>query len=76
MPIFLANCPRDWKSGYSTWPNSQLTRPEYMNLPMYGYALALIARERCEEDPPWAKALRRDARSLFRQGQRYLTKRG
>jgi hypothetical protein len=74
--IFLANCPRDWKSAYSTWPGSQLARPEYMNPPMYGYAQALIARERCEEDPPWAKHLRRDARSLFRQGQRFLAKRG
>ena len=72
--VFLANCPRDWKSDYSTWPGTGLARPEYMSLPMYGYALALIARERHEEDAPWAKHLRRDTRSVFRQGQRFLTR--
>jgi hypothetical protein len=74
--IFLANCPRDWKSDYSTWPGTELARSEYMSLPMYGYALAMIARERREDDPAWAKHLRRDARSAFRQGQRFLAKRG
>lgn len=72
--IFLANAPRDWKSGYSTWPGTQVVRPEYMSLPMYGYALARIAEERCEDDPPWATHLRRDARSLFRQARRFLAR--
>ena len=74
--VFLANGPRDWKSQYSTWPGTTLARPEYMSLPMYGYALGLIARERREDDPPWAKHLRRDARAAFRQAQRFLAKRG
>jgi hypothetical protein len=41
-------------------------------MPMYGYALALFARERGEESPAWAKLLRPDVRQAFEQGCRFL----
>ena len=70
--IFLANAPRHWHSQLSYWPGTQLRKPEYMTLPMYGYALAMIASIRFEEKPAWLKHLRRDARAEFRAAARYL----
>lgn len=73
--IFLANCPRgDWKSIAGHWPGTLLRRPEYMTGPMLAYALARIASVRFETKPAWAKCLRWDARSLFRQSLRYLAR--
>ena len=73
--IFLANGPRgDWKSIAGHWPGTRLRRPEYMTGPMYAYALARIAWVRFEEKPAWAKCLRWDVRSLFRQAMRHLRK--
>jgi hypothetical protein len=74
--IFLANCPRgDWKSITGYWPGTVLRRPEYMTGPMFAYALARIASLRFESSPPWARHLRWDVRSLFRQAQRFLARR-
>jgi hypothetical protein len=72
LGIFLANSPRDWQGQYSQWPYSSLKRPEYMSLPMYGYALAHRAWHRGERNPVWARHLRWDARMVFKQGLRYL----
>jgi hypothetical protein len=70
--IFLATAPRHWHSQLGYWPGTNLRKPEYMTLPMYGYALALIASIRFEEKPKWLKRLKRDARSEFKAAARYL----
>lgn len=72
LGIFLANSPRTWPSGFTTWPGTQARKPEYMTQPMFGYALAHAAWHRNEKSPEWAKFLRHDARASFKQGLRYL----
>ncbi|MDX1964071.1 MAG: hypothetical protein SFX18_13035 [Pirellulales bacterium] len=73
LGIFLANVPRGgWRSGYTQWPDSQLLKPEYMNDPMYGWALAHLALFREEPDPAWAAHLKTGPRTNLRQGLRYL----
>jgi hypothetical protein len=47
-------------------------RRGYLTMPMYGYALAVFARDRSEDRPAWARLLRPDVRHAFDQGQRYL----
>lgn len=59
-------------SGYTHWPESRLRKPEYMNRPMFGWALALLAHFRNESKPEWAKHLSRYARLELDQGIRYL----
>lgn len=76
LGIFLANKPRDWMSGYTTWPGTTLKRPEYMNRPMYGWALAHLAYFRGEEAVPWTTHLDRFARLELEQGLRYLKETG
>lgn len=39
---------------------------------MYGYAMALLARDRQEEAPSWARYLRPDPKSLLKKSQRWL----
>jgi hypothetical protein len=70
--IFMANAPRHWHSDLTYWPETQLRRPEYMTLPMYGYALALIAQVRYETKPRWLRHLRGDARAEFWASHRFL----
>jgi hypothetical protein len=72
LGLFLANSPRDWMSGYTQWPGSHLKKPEYMNRPMYGWALALLAHFRDESKPKWTKHLSRVARLEVEEGLRYL----
>ena len=74
LGTFLANSPRAWVSAMGLWPGTTLKRPEYMSLPMYGYALALIAWLRGEAKPAWARFLRPDARAAFKPALRYLRK--
>jgi len=76
LGIFLANSPRAWKSQFTTWPGTDVRKPEYMTLPMYGYALAHAAWLRDDQKPDWARYLRLDARACFKQGLRYLSKTG
>jgi hypothetical protein len=73
LGIFLANTPRTWDSPYTFWPGTSLKRPEYMTLPMFGYALAHLAWFRGEAKPAWAGHLRWNTRLEFKQGLRYLT---
>lgn len=73
--IFLANTPRgDWRALYSHWPGTNLLRPEYMNPPMYAYALARIAHLRGEARPAWARHLTREPRQLLNQTLRWLAR--
>lgn len=72
--VFLANNPRKSTGELLTWPGTNLRRPEYLSEPMLGYALALIAWFRDEDNPAWVKALRWAPRAVFKQGYRYLQK--
>ncbi|MCC6360810.1 MAG: hypothetical protein IT450_18890 [Phycisphaerales bacterium] len=76
LGIFLANSPRNWESHQSHWPDSTLTRPEYMSPPMYGYALAQIAWHQGTTKPPWRRFLGTAVRADFRQAVRYLFETG
>src|SRR5262249_53438579 len=75
MGVFTANAvlrEKYWDGGSTSgW---SMGRRGYLTMPMYGYALALFARDRDEENPPWADALRRDVRSAFDQARRFLSK--
>ncbi|MBI3411636.1 MAG: hypothetical protein HY040_25180 [Planctomycetes bacterium] len=63
-----------WHAGaVSGW---DMSRRGYVTMPMYGYALALFAWVRGEENPPWAKELRGDVRAAFKEGTRYLVETG
>jgi hypothetical protein len=59
-----------WISG--GWSGWTVGKRGYLTMPMYGYALALFARERSEPSPKWAKLLRADVRQAFEQGQKFL----
>jgi hypothetical protein len=76
LGIFLANTPRNWDSDLKKWPDSDLNRPEYMNPPMFGHALAHLAWHRGEEWPDWAWHLNLSVRAEFKQALRYLQKTG
>jgi hypothetical protein len=72
LGIFLANTPRVWESQFSTWPDCDLVKPEYMTPPMFGHALAHLAWFRGERKPAWARHLNSSARANLKQGLRYL----
>ncbi len=72
LGIFLANVPRAWESDFTTWPGTEVRKPEYMTQPMFGYALAHTAWYRHQRRPEWTRFLRMDARASFNQGVRYL----
>jgi hypothetical protein len=72
MGIFLANCPRFWRSQMTTWPDSDVPKPQYMTTPMYAYALALRCWLREEPLPPWRKHLAHSVRAEFKQAMRFL----
>ncbi|MCA8996516.1 MAG: hypothetical protein KDA80_06020 [Planctomycetaceae bacterium] len=72
LGLFLANSPRAWQSQFSTWPGTNIKRPEYMTMAMFGYALAHAAWLRNERNPNWLKNLRPDARAETKQGIRFL----
>jgi hypothetical protein len=76
LGIFLANTPRAWDGAYRKWPGTDFRKPEYMNAPMYGWALAHLAHFREEAKPAWAKYLNSSARTNLFQGIRYLNATG
>ena len=73
MGVFTANSvihEHYWNSGhFSGW---SMGRRGYLSMPMYGYALALFARSRGENNPSWAKQLRPDVRAAFKQAIKVL----
>jgi hypothetical protein len=77
MGIFTANSVLSesyWQEGQvAGW---SLSRTGYLTMDMYGYAFALFAWWRGEEQPAWAKHLRGDVHAAFKKGLRYLTKTG
>jgi hypothetical protein len=56
------------------WHFWRLSRQGYLSEREYGYALAVFAYARGEANPPWARHLRPNVRSVTVQGLRYLLK--
>src|SRR5262245_36042514 len=75
LGIFTANAmirESTWRgAGSSGW---SVGRQGYLTGPEYGYAFALLARERGETSPEWLNHLRLDVRSACKQGLRFLEK--
>ncbi len=74
--IFKANSPRSWQSTMTTWPGTELRKPEYMSAPMYAWALAHLAIFRDERKPAWARYLSPGARANLKQAIKYLATTG
>jgi hypothetical protein len=73
--VFAANSTvtsESWYTGLVEW--WQFSRLGYLPSRMFGYAFALFAFMRGEEDPAWAGCLRLDASSALQAGLRYLRK--
>jgi hypothetical protein len=73
MGVFTANSvirEKYWHAGQvSGW---SMGRRGYLGMPAYGYALARFARARGEDQVGWARELRLDVRSAFKQAMRFL----
>jgi hypothetical protein len=73
MGVFSANSvirEHYWQAGQvSGW---SMGRRGYLGMPAYGYALARFARARDEDGSEWARELRLDVRSPFKQAMRFL----
>ena len=74
--VFLGNSPRNWDSQYSTWPGTNLRKPEYMTLPMYAYAMAHSAWHRGERKPQWGRFLSLNLQPEFKTAVRFLFETG
>ncbi len=73
--LFAANATVRASAGFSGgWSWWQVARQGYLPSRVFGYALALFAFARGEDDPAWAVHLRPDAASPLREGLRYLRK--
>jgi hypothetical protein len=72
MGIFTANSPGYHLSKSTTWPGTDVQKPEYMTTPMYGYALAYRCWLREESLPKWRKHLGSGVRAEFKQVLRFL----
>ncbi|MEM7229864.1 MAG: hypothetical protein AAF432_13720 [Planctomycetota bacterium] len=70
--VIRAASPREWQSDYSTWPGTDVVRPEYMSIPMYGYALAVLAWLHDDASPGWSRMVRGDVGKYFKPSLRYL----
>jgi hypothetical protein len=73
LGVFSANAvirEHYWHAGQvSGW---SMGRRGYLGMPVYGYALARFARARGEDWADWARELRLDVRSAFKQAMRFL----
>jgi hypothetical protein len=73
MGVFTANSvvrEHYWSAGQvSGW---SIGRRGYLGMPEYGYAFARFARARGEDGTEWARELRLDVRSAFKQAMRFL----
>jgi hypothetical protein len=73
MGVFTANSvirEHYWHAGQiSGW---SMGRRGYLGMPVYGYAFARFARARGEDGSAWARELRLDVRSAFKQAMRFL----
>jgi hypothetical protein len=75
--VFTANSRvRDRSTHTGTSEQWSISRLGYLRQPQVGYALALWARLRSEDDPPWNSHLCADVRAYFKQGVRWLMENG
>jgi hypothetical protein len=65
---------RSWHAG--GWDFFQIRKAGYLSAAEFGYAFALFAYIRGEENPSWALFLRPDAREVMEKGLRFLFKTG
>jgi hypothetical protein len=73
MGVLLANAGLRESSGHEgTWSWWSMSRQGYLPARTIGYALALFAWVRKEENPSWSKCLRTDAAVALRGGLRFL----
>jgi len=71
--IFAANATvQDRSQTTGTWHSWRIRRQGYLPAHIFGYALALFALMRHEENPTWATHLRLDAFAALKAGLRYL----
>lgn len=77
LGVFTANSvirESSWTDGnYSGW---SVGRRGYLSMPMYGYALAALARSRGEDGSAWSRALRLDVLTPFKEAMRFLAAEG
>lgn len=71
LGVFTANAAFTFSQSARGWRRRQLG---YINQPMFGYALARVARLRGERDPEWVRHLDTNPRGYFRKAMRYLEK--
>jgi hypothetical protein len=75
--VFTANSRIRSQAGHDGLAESwSIRRLGYLNQPTVGYALALFAWIRGEENPAWAGHLCADVKAPFRSGLRFLRKTG
>lgn len=75
MGIFPANSAlheSNWSDG--NWSGWTVGKRGYLSMHMYGYALALYALARGEQNPTWAMYLRPDTKAYLQRAIRYITK--
>lgn len=72
LGVFTANSAFMFSQGRGGWQRQQLG---YINQPMFGYALAYMARLRGEDDPDWSRYLDGNPRGYYKQAARYLRQR-
>jgi hypothetical protein len=77
LGVFTANSRIRSSAGHEGLTESwSIRRLGYLSQPKTGYALAVHAGLREEEDPPWAGHLCADVRSVFKKGHRWLRQEG
>ena len=73
--VFAANATINEAHGHvGNWSWWSVGKSGYLTARIFGYAFALFAFMRGEENPPWASHLRLDASSAVRDGLKYLRK--
>ena len=73
MGVFTANAvirEKYWDAGQ--WSGWSMGRRGYLGMPAFGYALARFARARDDDGAKWARELRLDVRSAFKQTMQCL----
>ncbi len=63
-----------WQEGH--WAGWSIGRRGYLGMSEYGYAFALYARGRAEDGSKWARELRLDVRTAFKQAMQFLAEHG
>jgi hypothetical protein len=77
MGIFTANAAFEFTAGrgpgyYARTGGWSSSRTGYLTEQMFGYALACLAVQRGERQPPWTGYLDTNPRGYMKQGLRYL----